>query len=84
MEYIISLDQVSKNDIKTVGGKAANIGEIIKMHIPVPTGVVVTTAAFDRQIQLYNLEQKIDQTLRIIDPDDTERLSQVSALRKQH
>lgn len=83
MEYVISLDQVSKNDIKKVGGKGSNIGEIIKMHIPVPTGFVVTTAAFDRLIHLYNLEHKVEQTLKIINPDDTERLLQASAQTKE-
>lgn len=83
MEYIISLDQVSKNDIKKVGGKGSNIGEIIKMQVPVPTGFVVTTAAFDRLIHLYNLEHKIEQILEIIDPNDTERLLQASAQTKE-
>lgn len=83
MEYVIPFDQVSKNDIKKVGGKGANIGEIIKMHMPVPTGFVVTTAAFDRLIHLYNLEHKIEQTLEIINPDDTEKLLEASAQTKE-
>lgn len=79
MEYVISLDQVSKNDIKKVGGKGSNLGEIINMHIPVPKGFAVTTAAFDRLIDLYNLEHKVEQTLEIMNPEDTETLLQASA-----
>ncbi|HEX6280977.1 MAG TPA: PEP/pyruvate-binding domain-containing protein, partial [Nitrososphaera sp.] len=83
MEYVISLDQVSKNDIKKVGGKGSNLGEIIKMHIPVPKGFAVTTAAFDRLIDLYNLEHKVEQTLENMNPEDTETLLQASAQIKE-
>lgn len=83
MEYVISLDQVSKNDIKKVGGKGSNLGEIINMHIPVPKGFAVTTAAFDRLIDLYNLEHKVEQTLEIMNPEDTETLLQASAQIKE-
>lgn len=83
MEYVISLDQVSKNDIKKVGGKGSNMGEIIKMQIPVPAGFVVTTAAFDRLIELHSLEHKIDQMLKNIDIDETEKLLEASAKIKE-
>jgi pyruvate, water dikinase len=83
MDYVVSLDHVSKNDIKKVGGKGANIGEIMKMHIPIPQGFVVTTAAFDKLIDLYNLEHKIEQMLKITELDDTERLLQASAQIKE-
>jgi pyruvate, water dikinase len=83
MDYVVSLDHVSKNDIKKVGGKGANIGEIMKMHIPIPQGFVVTTAAFDKLIDLYNLEHKIEQMLKITELEDTERLLQASAQIKE-
>jgi pyruvate,water dikinase len=83
MEYVISLDQVTKDDIKKVGGKGSNIGELIKMQIPVPTGFVVATAAFDRLIEVHGLEQKIDLMLKNLDLDDTKKLLEASAKIKE-
>jgi phosphoenolpyruvate synthase/pyruvate phosphate dikinase len=39
---ITKLEDVRKGDVATVGGKAANLGELIGMGMPVPDGYVVT------------------------------------------
>jgi len=39
---ITKLQDVRKEDVATVGGKAANLGELIGMGMPVPDGYVVT------------------------------------------
>jgi phosphoenolpyruvate synthase/pyruvate phosphate dikinase len=39
---ITKLGDVRKEDVGTVGGKAANLGELIGMGMPVPDGYVVT------------------------------------------
>ena len=39
---ITKLEDVRKEDVATVGGKAANLGELIGMGMPVPDGYVVT------------------------------------------
>lgn len=46
MEFVRGLENVSKNDILSVGGKAANLGEIIRAGLPVPHGFAVTTEAY--------------------------------------
>ena len=61
--YVIGLDQIGKNDIKIAGGKGANIGEMIKFGIPVPSGFIVTTSSFDHLIQINNLENHFVSTL---------------------
>ena len=40
---ITKLEDVRKEDVATVGGKAANLGELIGMGMPVPEGNVVTS-----------------------------------------
>jgi pyruvate,water dikinase len=40
------LDQVGAGDLDTVGGKAANLGELVRAHFPVPDGFVLTTDAY--------------------------------------
>ncbi|GBF08610.1 phosphoenolpyruvate synthase [Aeropyrum pernix] len=45
---ILWLDEISKDLLPLVGGKAAGLGEMIKAGIPVPPGFVVTSEAYRR------------------------------------
>lgn len=47
------LSQISKNDIKKVGGKASSLGELTKVGFSIPGGFVITTEAFEK---FYNQE----------------------------
>lgn len=76
--YVIGLDQIGKHDIKTAGGKGANIGEMIKFGIPVPSGFIVTTSSFDHLIQINNLENQIDQIIKNTDVENTTELLNAS------
>ena len=46
MELVRDLAQVGRDDRGLVGGKAANLGELIRAGLPVPPGFVVTTDAY--------------------------------------
>ncbi len=48
MSSIAWLDQVGASDIALVGGKGANLGELLRAGFPVPNGFVVTTKAYGR------------------------------------
>ena len=39
---IYKLDEITKKDVQEVGGKAANLGELIKFGFNVPKGFVCT------------------------------------------
>src|SRR5919204_3183817 len=43
---IVALDQVDAGALPLVGGKAANLGELIAAGLPVPAGFCVTTEAY--------------------------------------
>ena len=45
--YTINLKNVNKEMIEIVGGKAANLGELINANIPVPKGFCITSNAYD-------------------------------------
>ncbi|MBP1905951.1 pyruvate,water dikinase [Paenibacillus turicensis] len=47
MKYIKMLQDISKGDISSVGGKGANLGEMLKASFPVPNGFCLTVNAFD-------------------------------------
>ena len=77
-DYVIELAQIRKHDIRKAGGKGANLGEIIETGIPVPPGFVVSTASFDRLIQVNNLDDKIQQIIDSTDVDNTAGLLEAS------
>lgn len=54
--YIKNLNEIGKIDFSLVGGKAANLGELLKGGFPVPAGFCVTAEAFDWYLQ----ENQID------------------------
>ncbi|MEU9116701.1 PEP/pyruvate-binding domain-containing protein [Streptomyces sp. NPDC048483] len=45
-DYVVPLDRLPRSDVERAGGKAANLGELVRGGFPVPHGFVVTTAAY--------------------------------------
>ncbi|MEM2990533.1 MAG: PEP/pyruvate-binding domain-containing protein [Halobacteria archaeon] len=41
-KIVLWFDELTKEDIPLVGGKNANLGELIKAGIPVPPGFAIT------------------------------------------
>lgn len=54
---IYNLNEIGKKDIKEVGGKAGNLGELIKLGINVPKGFVCT--AKENKEYIYNMYEKL-------------------------
>jgi len=46
-KMIAFFDELGIEDVSTVGGKCASLGEMSKIGVPVPPGFAVTTEAFD-------------------------------------
>ena len=82
-DYVIELDQIRKDDLRKAGGKGANLGEMIEIRVPVPPGFVVSTASFDRLIDINKLDNKIQQIIDNTDVDDTETLLEASRKLKE-
>lgn len=77
------MEKVGLDDIATVGGKNASLGEMIrelgKYGIRVPSGFVVTTDAYRRFIREAGLEEFIRTALKTLDHRDLRSLESVSA-----
>lgn len=43
---VVALEELGAADVATAGGKAANLGELLRLGLPVPPGFVVTTEAY--------------------------------------
>jgi len=70
---------VGKEDVALVGGKGANLGEIINAGLPVPDGFIVTSQAYYNFIKENNLNTKIKHLLATVNFDRQDSLTQVSA-----
>lgn len=67
MEYVKNLFDVRLSDADDVGGKAANLGEMLYLGLPVPAGIVVTSNAYRRHLELVNVDgflTKVERELR--------------------
>lgn len=74
---VLWLSEVDKNDIPVVGGKAANLGELMRIEIPVPDGFVVDARTFRDFMNRAGLKN-VYSLLRDLDVEDTEKLNRVS------
>ncbi len=70
-KHILWFDQVDKEDIALVGGKGANLGEMISFGIPVPPGFAVSSKAYFYFLEENNLKPQIKKILLKIDKNDS-------------
>ena len=68
--FTCTLEQVGAVDLALVGGKGANLGELVSAGIPVPSAFVVTTTAYKHFIATNGLAEPIATILTAIDFDD--------------
>ena len=65
--YIYSFDELDKNALALVGGKGANLGELVKANFPVPAGFCISVEAYKKAVS--GLEEKIHLVLDSVDWD---------------
>ncbi|HTU85823.1 MAG TPA: PEP/pyruvate-binding domain-containing protein [Solirubrobacteraceae bacterium] len=61
--YTRPLQQLSRSDEPSVGGKSANLGELLAAEIPVPPGFALSTAAFEAFMAEADLERTAEDAL---------------------
>ncbi len=49
-DLILPIERTRRTDLYLFGGKAANLGELVRAGFPVPPGFVINTSAYDRFI----------------------------------
>lgn len=62
MPLVLSLASITAHDLSRVGGKAANLGELLRAGFPVPPGFAITTAAYDQVVRTNDLATLIAAT----------------------
>ena len=69
---ILWLEEIRKEDIPSVGGKGASLGEMASIGLPVPPAFVVTSQAFRRFLVQTGLEEPLYKILESLNVDDNE------------
>jgi pyruvate,water dikinase len=75
---IVWFDEVTKVDIPLVGGKGANLGEMVHAKIPVPPGFIVTADAYFKFLNDAGLTADISRYLKDLNVNDSKRLQEVA------
>src|SRR3990172_6714316 len=75
MQFIKKFKEISKKDINLAGGKGANLGEMVKISLPVPLGFVVTSKAYDFFLKKNDLIAKIQKILSGLKSEETKKIA---------
>src|SRR5512136_2469331 len=75
---ILWLEEIRKEDISSVGGKGASLGEMASIGLPVPKAFVVTAQAFRRFLVETDLEKKLFASFDKLDVEDNEALEKAA------
>ena len=75
---ILWFEEVEKKDIPLVGGKGANLGELINAKIPVPNGFNVTAYAYYEFLKKSKIFDFIKRQLKGLDPENSKKLNSIS------
>lgn len=80
-DFVLPLSQVTKEMADAVGGKMANLGEIMQKFpkLRIPEGFVVTTAGYERFMAFNKLQAEIDRRLQTTEVEDASTLYRVSS-----
>ena len=84
-DFVLWFKDLGKNDIPVVGGKNANLGELLgKIGVPVPNGFAVSAKAYQFFLEETGAGKKIQELLSGVDTGDMELLQEVSRKIRKH
>ena len=70
---VLLLEDVDADDVGTVGGKAASLGELIGAGLPVPPGFAVTAGTYRTFIEEAEIDEELFEAVDV-DPEDSAAL----------
>ena len=80
---IVWFNEVTKEDVASVGGKGANLGEMTNAHIPVPPGFIITANTYFDFLEKSKITDKLRHLLKPLDTGNSKQLQQIAAEVKQ-
>lgn len=76
--FIRQLRSLSSQDVDLVGGKSANLGELLNAGLPVPDGFAITTLAYKKLVIESEVKTQISEILDTLDIDDFNSINSCS------
>jgi len=78
-EFILPYSLIDKGKVDWVGGKSANLGEVLtKVHLPIPEGFAITVRAFDVFFTHNDLVDEVNKRKMDLDANDPNTIALVS------
>ncbi|HUV46773.1 MAG TPA: phosphoenolpyruvate synthase, partial [Candidatus Bathyarchaeia archaeon] len=77
-KQLVWFNEIDKDDIPLVGGKGANLGEMVQAGFPVPEGFIVTSEAYFDFLAENKFHVQIKRILEPVDARDPEQLNDAS------
>ncbi len=78
MKTIVWANEVNKGSIPQVGGKGANLGEMLNVDFPIPQAFIVTADAFEHFITTVGIKDEILKILSEVKVDNEKSLTSSS------
>ena len=75
---VLLLEDVDADDVGSVGGKAASLGELIGAGLPVPPGFAVTAGTYRTFIEEAEIDEELFDAVNV-DPEDATALREAEA-----
>ncbi|MCD6247276.1 MAG: hypothetical protein J7J87_02475 [Candidatus Diapherotrites archaeon] len=79
MRNIVWFREVRAKDVALVGGKGANLGELVNANFPVPAGFIITSEAYFDFIESTGIKKEIIEKIDALDVDNTAKLKKITA-----
>ncbi|MFA6513244.1 MAG: PEP/pyruvate-binding domain-containing protein [Patescibacteria group bacterium] len=75
---IVWFEEVGKNDVGLVGGKGANLGEMVNASLPIPYGFIITAQAYFDFVEKAGIKNKIMSLLTNLNYENSHELEMAS------
>ena len=78
MPFVLEAKNLGKENVKEVGGKAANLAELINAGFPVPEAFFITVEAYEKFLEENEIKEDISEIIRGTDFSDVNSLNKAS------
>lgn len=77
--FVKPFKEITRDDVREAGGKGASLGEMTGAGIPVPPGFVITVQAFEKFLEVTDLNVELDAVLDNVDHEVVSAVEEASA-----
>jgi pyruvate,water dikinase len=78
MKHVVWGREDEARELEVVGGKAANLAEMLHIGLPVPPVFALTAGAFDTFVEEAGIRGKLEAALEGLNPEDEEALAEAA------